>query len=90
MCHARGKREHISPVCYNKKCIDFKSQAPSFKSKNRRDMKWVGTFNSNSSNDMTLFHMATHPILIELELNHKKLTMELDTGAAINIPRNNA
>ena len=51
-------------------------------------MKWVGTVNSNSSDDMTLFtiwNKATPPILIELELNHKKLTMELDTGAAISL-----
>ena len=88
VCHTSGKRGHISPVCYSKKRIDSKSQAPSFKPKNRRDMRWVGTVNSNSSDDMTLFtirNKATPPILIELELNHKKLTMELDTGAAISL-----
>lgn len=56
-------------------------------------MKWVGTVNSNSSNDMTLFNIrkkATPLILIELELNHKKLAMELDTSNFSNIPRHDA
>ena len=82
MCNTGARRGHISPVCYSKKLIDSKRQAPSFKSKNRRDMKRVGTVNSNLSNDMTL---TTPLILIKLEFNHKKLTTELDTGAAVSL-----
>lgn len=28
---------------------------------------------------------SAHPLIVELEINHKKVTMEIDTGTAVSV-----
>ena len=68
-CHKCGKKGHIAKVCHTKRT-------------NRT--QWVGT---DVNNDDVIFRVGnrSQPYQVEMQLNGKRVIMEIDTGAAVSI-----
>ena len=92
-CHKCGKQGHIATVCRS----SAQNSKASSRGPNRRrkagNTKWVETQAeedppTNSKDDLALFTIgsaSTSPIRVELELDSKAVSMEVDTGAAMSI-----
>ena len=79
-CHNCGKKGHIATVCRSK---------PAKSNANRRNpwTKYVDSKDSDAEDHqlLTIGEKSTRPITIELLINNKPLTMEVDTGAAVSL-----
>jgi len=92
-CHKCQKKGHTAPVCQSKK-----PSVPDKKPSVKQQDNWVDLDDSLDSNDdLTLSRSdfplpmnkvsesSAHPLIVELEINHKKVTMEIDTGTAVPV-----
>ena len=93
-CHKKG---HLAKVCRKLPQSAEKqklNKKPGTKQRNN-DTNWVQTDhespNSDSDSDIPIYRIgakSSHPITVDLEINNKKLTMEIDTGATVSIISN--
>ena len=96
-CHTCGKKGHITPVCRSGKkpagnrVSARTSKRPGLSSRSTRT-KYVATSADEDDSPTQEFQQytigaksATRPILVELDLNDKHVTMEVDTGAAVSL-----
>ena len=89
-CHKKG---HLAKVCQKLPQVVEKKKTVNKKTADKQqhsDAKWVQTEspNSDSDSDVPIYRIgskSSHPITVELEINKKKLTMEIDTGATVSI-----
>ena len=79
-CHNCGKKGHIATVCRSK-------LAKSNASKRNPLTKYVGSKDSDAEDHqlLTIGEESTRPITIELLINSKPLTMEVDTSPAVSL-----
>ena len=87
-CHNCGKKGHIAKVCRAKD--SSKRSKRSFRQQHRT--KWVQVQQDEASGDsdtslplLRIGSRSAHPIMVDVELNDKKLTMEVDTGATVSV-----
>ena len=87
-CHLCGKIGHISPVCRRgptKETLDFRSRK-----KNRKtnvvteDLRDANTDSELALHALTIGKPSVKPIRVDLEVSGKKLTLDVDTGAAVS------
>ena len=85
ICHKCKKRGHIKRACQSR-------GGPVHQSAHgrRERTKWVGAENSCSESDeefsvYTVKVNTPHPILVDIKVNGKHLTMEVDTGAGLSL-----
>ncbi len=88
-CHNCGKKGHLSKVC--------RSKAPGHSGRKKKGrvhkQMWVqrpSADSSDSDSDLPILRIGGesrtgHPITVDLEVNGRVLTMEVDTGAAVSI-----
>ncbi len=85
-CHNWGKKGHIAKVCRSKR----RGQSAGKRSYPKQT-KWVQAAHQSESvsdSDLPVFRIgdrSSHPITVDLEVQGRKLTMEVDTGAAVSI-----
>ena len=87
-CHNCGKVGHIAPACKSQKT----STRSRYRSKRRKPPDknhWVELESEASeAEEVTLYTVgekAANPIKVDVLVNNRSLTMELDTGAAVSI-----
>ena len=87
-CHNCSKKGHIKVVCRSKKQLQRgrrQSQRP------KEMTKWVDTHDSaedTEESDIEVYSVgncSSHPILVEVQVDGRELTMEVDTGAAVSV-----
>ena len=94
ICHACGKRGHIAKVCRSKE--GSRKTKPLTGNCRLQQAKWVQLQQTDddgaeeSDTDLPVLKVGSearsaHPITVELGVNGKTLTMELDTAAAVSI-----
>ena len=94
ICHNCGKRGHIAKVCRSKE--GSRKTKPLTGNYRPQQAKWVQLQQTDddgaeeSDTDLPVLKVGSearsaHPITVELGVNGKTLTMELDTGAAVSI-----
>ena len=81
-CHACGKKGHISAVC--------RSKPKQTRKVKKAKAKYVRAQDTDSDSDslpvlLVGDRRSTHPITVQVSINGKSLTMEVDTGAAVSI-----
>ena len=90
-CHKCQKKGHIAAVCRSGQTNpNSGGRRPQTKQTSRT--QYVGC-NPNpeqeeDTDDLPIYRVSkpsSHPITVELEINHKKLLMEIDTGAAVSV-----
>ena len=89
-CFSCGKKGHIAPVCPSGPQHDSKQQG--FPRRGRRKPKntnWLEAepVTEPEESNLPIYNVKAKakPILVELEVNGKPLSMEVDTGAAVSI-----
>ena len=89
-CHKCQKKGHIASVCRSGQATQGKGRRPP-QGRRASRTQWVDC-NSSEQEDgadkLTIYRVSkspAHPITVELEINQKRLTMEVDTGAAVSI-----
>ncbi len=87
-CHNCGKKGHIKVACRSKKQpIRGKRQFH----RRKGATKWVDTNDSGEEPEETdvevysIGNRSNHPILVEVQVDGRELTMEVDTGAAVSV-----
>ena len=83
-CHSCGKKGHISPVCPSASQDRKYSRG---RDRRRQKTNWLETDSPADESNLPIYSVRTRtrPISVELEVNGKTLTMEVDTGAAVSI-----
>ena len=94
-CHACGKKGHIAPACRSKPRTQPRQQQPSHKGKfskrkpeTTHQIQTEAAAEGSSSDEYPIFKLgerSSKPLEVPLIINGKRLTMELDTGAAVSI-----
>ena len=88
-CHLCDKIAHISPVCRRgptKKTRDFRSRKKSRKTNVvTEDLRDANTDSELALHALTIGKPSVKPIRVDLEVSGKKLTLDVDTGAAVSI-----
>ena len=88
-CHGCGKKGHIKRACRSAKQPQGRGKkGPS--SKRKEKTKWVDKDQSDEDSEASVgVHMvgksSTKPIRVEVRINGKPLSMEVDTGAAVSL-----
>ena len=89
-CHKCQKKGHIASVCRSGQATQSKGRRPP-QGRRASRTQWVDC-NSSEQEDgadkLTIYRVSkspAHPITVELEINQKRLTMEVDTGTAVSI-----
>ena len=87
-CHACGKIGHIAPACRSSKGKKQRSsvEPPKSRGRNGNVNHLPGT--DSEDDNVTIFTLgskASQPISIEVTADQSKLSMEVDTGAAVSI-----
>ena len=95
-CHSCGKKGHIAPVCKS----SSQRKAPKTQERGARDRRTFKKTNrihsdkqatdteGSSGEEYQLHHVgvrSSHPVEVQVTVNGKQLTMEVDTGAALSI-----
>ena len=89
MCHSCGKKGHIKRACKSSRQPQRRGRnAPTPRGRERT--KWVNKDQSDEDSDGSVeVHMvgksSTKPIRVEVRINGKPLSMEVDTGAAVSL-----
>ena len=88
-CHSCGKVGHIAPVCRSRKPTSTRRSRPKQPTPTPK-AKWVDVEASDSEEAalFTIGEKTTNPISVEVKVNGRNLSMELDTGAAVSIMSN--
>jgi hypothetical protein len=88
-CHNCGKKGHIKVTCRSKK---QPTQGKGQSQRHKGATKWVDTNDSGEDpgeeTDVEVYSIgnrSNHPILVEVQVDGRELTMEVDTGAAVSI-----
>ena len=88
-CHLCGKIGHISPVCRRgptKKTLDTRSRKKSRKTNvATEDLRDAKTDGKLALHALTIGKPSVKPIRVDLKVLGKKLTLDVDTGAAVSI-----
>ena len=88
-CHNCGKKGHIAPICRAKKVLTRTRKFPCKLVSPKT--QWVSANDTDSASDseeLQLFIVgakSSTPIAVELTINGERLTMEVDTGAAVSL-----
>ena len=93
ICHTCGKREHIAKVCRSKEKFRNTKQPVTGshpKQANLVQLKQPDDSTDESDIDFPVLKVGSearsaHPITVDMVVNGKTLSMELDTGAAVSI-----
>ena len=84
-CHNCKKKGHIAKKCRNS---EFRGKKPEFKRKQAHYVE-ESDENSDSESDVySVFHVGNYksdPYKINVNVNSKDITMELDTGASVSL-----
>ena len=88
VCHFCQKKGHVAKVCRKR----LAQQSSDKKQVSRQELSWIQRDSQDSEDgsdmDLPLYQVSSkssHPITVDLEVNKKKLTMEIDTGAAVSV-----
>ena len=98
-CHACNKKGHLASACWSKTLVQEKQEpkksavkAPKKRYGKYQRAKWVQAEEGGGSGDSEpelpmhkIEHSSTHPITVTLDVNDKRVKMEVDTGAAVTI-----
>ena len=93
-CRSCGKIGHIASVCRNKPLSTFPTRYHQKKPNRANTVSTVSNSTDNdtetTSNPAELYNMfaitsASKPICIPVQINGRRLEMELDTGAAVSV-----
>ena len=88
-CRLCGKIGHISPVCRRgstKKTPDYRSGKKSWKTNVvNKDLRVANTDGELAMHALTIGKPSVKPIRVDLEVSDRKLTLDVDTGAAVSI-----
>ena len=85
-CQLCGKIGHISPVCSTKKTPDYRSGKKSLKTNVvNEDLRVAYTDGELAMHALTIGKPSVKPIRVDLEVSGRKLTLDVDTGAAVSI-----
>ena len=88
-CHKKGNLAKVCrklPQAVEKKTVNKKT----VNKQQHNNTKWVQTESPNldSDSNVPIYRIgskSSHSITVELEINKRKLTMEIDTGATVSI-----
>ena len=89
-CHAYGKKGHIKRACKSSRHPQRKGGRTAPTPKGRERTKYVNKDQRNEDSDSsvevhTVGRSSTKPIRVEVRINGKPLSMEVDTGAAVSL-----
>ena len=88
-CHLCGKIGHISPFCRRgstKKTPDYRSGKKSWKTNVvNEDLRVANSDGELAMHELTISKPSVKPIQVDLEVSCRKLTLNVDTGAAVSI-----
>ena len=91
VCHHCQKKGHLAKVC-RQRLAQQSTDKKHVRKQQGRGANWVQTdpnvSEEDSDTDLPLYQVsskASHPITVDLEVNKTKLTMEIDTGAAVSV-----
>ena len=91
VCHFCQKKGHVAKVCH-KRLAQQSSDKKQVSRQQGRGANWVQRDSQDSEDgsdtDLPLYQVSSkssHHITVDLEVNKKKLTMEIDTGAAVSV-----
>ena len=82
-CRLCGKIGHISPVCRR----GSTKKTPDYRSGNvvNEDLRVANTDGELAMHALTIGKPSVKPIRVDLEVSGRKLTLDIDTGAAVSI-----
>ena len=91
VCHQCQKKGHLAKVC-RQRLAQQSTDKKHVRKQQGRGANWVQTgpnvSEEDSDTDLPLYQVnskASHPITVDLEVNKTKLTMEIDTRAAVSV-----
>ena len=91
VCNHCQKKDHLAKICRHRLAQQLTEKKQTTKQQ-KRGANWVHRHSQDSEDgsdeDLPLYQVSnksSHPITVDLEINKKKLTIEIDTGAAVSI-----